>query len=91
MRTGWLGSYYGAPIVAIDQQYDNPEDYNAMIPENLVLVIGENVGDFVVYGDPKEDNWTNKEVVPPQWYLRLYQQFGMIIDKAMGIHVIEIT
>lgn len=91
MKTGFLGEYYGAKIVALEQQYDNPDDYNAMIPDNLVLVIGENVGDFVLFGEPKADEWTDKSVVPPQWYLRLYQQFGMIVDKAMGIHVIEIT
>lgn len=90
METGFLGKYYGAPIIALDQQYDNPEDYQPMIPENLVIVIGDNVGDFVIYGDENWDEWTNKEVFPPQWYLRLVQQFGMIIDKAMGIHVIEI-
>jgi hypothetical protein len=25
---------------------------------------------------------------PPYWYLELWQQFGMIIDKAQGIHVL---
>jgi len=91
MSTGFLGNYYGAPIVAIPQEYDNPEDYNALIPDNYVLVIGENVGDFITFGDPKWDEWTERQKIPPQWYLRVYQQFGLIIDKAMGIHVIEVT
>ena len=91
MQTGFLGNYYGARIIALDQQYDNPEDYTPMIPNDIVLVIGENVGDFILYDQPKVDEWTDKKPIPPQWYLRMSQQFGMIIDKASGIHVIKIT
>jgi len=91
MNTGWLGKYYGAPIVALAQEYDNPEDYNALLPTNKVLVIGEGVGEFITYGDVKSKQWINYEPTPPYWNLELYQRFGMIIDRAQGIHVIEIT
>jgi hypothetical protein len=91
MQTGWLGKYYGAPILAIQQEYDNPEDYNALLPANKVLVIGENVGDFITYGDVKTKQYDDMRPTPPQWYLELYQQFGLIITNASGIYVIEIT
>ena len=88
MATGFLGKYYGAPILALDQVYDNPEDYNALLPTDKVLVIGENVGEFITYGDVKTKEWVDQRPTPPQWYLELYQQFGMIIDRADGIYVI---
>lgn len=91
MANGWLGKYYGAPLLAIDQQYDNPEDYNALIPNDKILVIGHNVGEFITYGDVKTKEWEDMRPTPPQWYLEIYQQFGLIIDKAMGIYVINIT
>jgi len=91
MSTGWLGKYYGAPILAIDQQYDNPEDYNALIPADKIIVIGENVGEFITYGEVKTKEWTDMRPTPPQWFLELYQQFGLIIDKAAGIYIIELT
>ena len=91
MQTGWLGRYYGAPILAIEQQYDNPEDYNALIPTDKVIVVGENVGDFITYGDVKNKQWTDMRPTPPQWYLELYQQFGMIIDNAQGIYVLKVA
>lgn len=91
MRTGWLGKYYGAPLVALTQEYDNPEDYNALIPENKILVIGENVGEFITYGDVKMQQYNDMRPVPPQWILSLYESYGMIIDRADGIYVIEIT
>ena len=88
MQTGFLGRYYGARIIALDQQYDNPEDYNALIPTDKVIVIGENVGDFITYGDVRTKQWDDMRPTPPQWFYEIFQQFGMIIDRADGIYVI---
>jgi hypothetical protein len=88
MATGFLGKYYGARIIALDQQYDNPIDHTSLIPTDKVLVIGENVGEFITYGEVKTKEWSDMRPTPPQWYLELYQQFGMIIDRADGIHVL---
>lgn len=85
---GALGRYYGVPIKAIEQVWDNPEDYNTLIPTDKILVVGENVGEFITYGDVRTKQWSDMNPTPPQWMLELYQQFGMIIDNAMGIHVL---
>jgi hypothetical protein len=90
MSTGMLGNYYGAPLVVLEQEYDNPEDYNKLIPEDKILVIGQHVGTFITYGDVKTKEWTDNRPTPPYWNLELYQQFGMIIDNAMGISVITV-
>ena len=50
-NTGMLGKYYGVPILALDQIWDNPEDYNTLLPEDKILVIGNKVGEFITY-DP---------------------------------------
>lgn len=88
MATGWLGKYYGAPLIVLNQEYDNAEDYNTLIPEDKVLVIGQNVGEFITYGNVLTKEYTDPKPTPPQWFLEIYQQFGMIIDNAMGIYVI---
>lgn len=88
MKTGWLGVYYGAPIIAIDQVYDNPEDYNALLPNDKVLVVGHNVGEFITYGPAEFAQFADPEPTPPQWTLKLWQHHGMIIDRAEGIHVL---
>ncbi len=89
--TGWVGRYYGVPILGIDQIWDNPEDYNALLPEDKVLVIGKEVGEFITYGPVRTKQWTDWNPTPPQFYLEIYQQFGMIIDNAQGIYVIDVT
>jgi len=88
LNSGWIGTYYGVPIKLVEQTYDNPEDYNKQVPEDKVLVLGENVGEFVLYGDVKNKQWEDMNPTPPAWFLELYQQFGMIIDNAEGIYVI---
>jgi len=90
-RTGFLGKYYGANIVALEQVWDNLVDYSKLLEDRYVLVLGENVGEFISYGEPRWKEWTNMEPTPPQWNLELYQQFGMIIDRAQGIYVIDIS
>ena len=90
-QDGWLGRYYGVPFVSIPQVWDNIEDYNTLVPTDIVLVIGHDAGEFITYGDVKSKQWTDMNPTPPQWYLELYQQFGMIIDNAMGIYAIKIT
>jgi hypothetical protein len=90
-QTGWLGRYYGAPIVALDQIYDNPIDYKPLLPEDKVIVIGENVGDFIFYGDTKSQNYEDMRIIPPQYVLNIYQQFGMLITNAQGIHVLKLA
>lgn len=91
MATGFLGKYYGARLIALDQIYDNPADYNALLPNDIVLVIGESVGEFITYGEVRTKEWSDMRPTPPQWYLELYQQFGMIIDRADGIHVLQLS
>lgn len=89
MQTGWLGKWYGVPIIALDQVYDNPDDYNALIPNDKVLVISENAGEFVTFGEPKSSTYDDNRPVPPYTYMTLYQQYGLIVDNAQGIYVID--
>lgn len=88
---GFLGRYYGVPIVALDQVWDNIEDFNPLIPDDKVLVLGESVGEFITYGEVRTKQWTDMNPTPPQFMLELYQQFGMIIDNARGIYVLEVV
>lgn len=91
LKTGWLGSYLGVPIVVAPQTYDYPDSHNKMFPEDKLLVIGENVGEFITYGDVKAQEWTENKVVPPQWNTVIYQSFGLLVTNAQGIYVIAVS
>ena len=91
MRAGSLGNYYGVPIIAINQVWDNPEDYRALLPTDKVLVVGENVGEFITFGPERSKEYTDNQPTPPYWHMDIVQQFGMIIDNAMGIGVLKVS
>jgi hypothetical protein len=88
MRTGFLGRWYGAPIIALNQEYDNPEDYNALLPTDKILVIGENVGEFITYGAPQSKDYQDMRPTPPYQYFEIWQRYSMMIDRADGLYVI---
>jgi hypothetical protein len=91
LKTGKVGTYYGAPLISVDQIYDNPEDYKAMLPVDKILVIGENVGEFITYGEPRWKQWSDMNPTPPMWNIEVYQQFGMLVDFAEGIYIIKVV
>lgn len=88
-QTGFLGKYYGAQLLHIDQIYDAPDTYQGLFPDDKILVIGQNVGEFILYGDVFTKQWEDMNPTPPQWFLEIYQQYGLIIDNAQGIYVID--
>lgn len=90
-RTGWVGSWYGAPIVAMDQVWNDPLNYQPLVPNRYVIVVAHNVGEFITYGPVKWKQWEDMRPTPPDWYLELYQQFGIIVDRADGVFVIDCT
>ena len=90
-KTGWVGQWYGANVVALDQVWNNLVAYVPQIPNRYVLVIAEKAGEFITYGDVKWKQWEFMEPTPPDWNVELYQQFGLIIDNAQGIYVIDVT
>ena len=89
MRTGFLGRWYGAPIIALNQEYDNPEDYNALLPTDKVLVLGENVGEFITYGAPRPKDYQDMRPTPPYQYFEIWQKYSMIVDRAEGVFVLD--
>lgn len=91
LRGGWLGQYYGVPILAIDQVRDNFESYTKLIPEDKVLVIGDKVGKFITYGPVNPQEYTDPRVIPPQWNFDLWQQFGLVVLNATGIGVLAVS
>jgi len=54
LRSGWIGQYRGVSnIIGLDQIWNDPEDNEALLPENYVVVIGQKAGEFVTFGDPQ--------------------------------------
>jgi hypothetical protein len=87
-------SYRGVSnIVRIPQIFDNTEyPPIPLLPTDFVLVVGDNVGEFITYGGPQFKEYIDNRPTPPYWNYETWIQFGMMIWNARGIVKIgEIT
>lgn len=86
-------SYRGVSnIVRIPQLFDKTQyPPTPLLPDDFVLVIGDNVGEFITYGGAQTKEWTDMEPTPPNWTYETYIQFGMQIFNARGITKIACT
>jgi hypothetical protein len=87
-RTGWVGQYKGIPLVTVPLDRD-PVTNTVLVPEYKVLVVGQNVGDFVTFGDTYTQEYTDMRLVPAQWNLTFVDEFAFLVDNAQGLGVIE--
>lgn len=92
LSNGWIGRYRGVSnIIGLEQQWDNPEDNTPMIPEQYVLVVGGNAGEFVTFGDVMWKDYVDNRPTPPYFVLEAVVQWGLVVDWAENIFVIKIT
>lgn len=82
-----IESYRGVSnIVRIPQLFDNTEYPPVpLLPTNFVLVVGDNVGEFITYGGPQYKEFVDNRPTPPYWNYETWVQFGMMIWNAKGI------
>jgi hypothetical protein len=86
-------SYRGVSnIVRIKQIFDETSYPKVpLLPTNFVLVIGEDIGQFITYGGPQFKEYVDNEPTPPYWNYETWLQFGMMIWNALGLVKIEVT
>jgi len=86
-------SYRGVSnIIRIPQIFDysnNPP--TPLLPTDFVLVIGEDVGEFITYGDAQTKEYIDNRPTPPYWNYETWVQFGMMVWNARGIVKLKVT
>lgn len=86
-------SYRGVTnIVRVKQIFDESEfPPKPLLPTDFILVVGDDIGEFITYGGVETKEWTDMEPTPPYWHYFIYQQFGMMIWNARGLVKIKVT
>lgn len=86
-------SYRGVSnIIRIPQIYDRTAYPPVpLLPTDYVLVVGDNIGEFITYGGPQTKEFVDNRPTPPYWNYETWVQFGMIIDNARGLVKIAVT
>ena len=86
-------SYRGVSnIVRLKQIFDESEyPPKPLLPNDYVLVIGEDIGQFITYGGPQFKEFIDNRPTPPYWNYETYVQFGMMIWNTKGVVKIKVT
>jgi hypothetical protein len=92
-RSGRISEFKGAPLVELPQIYKR--DLNgydtALIPEDKVIVVGDNAGEFVLYGGVESWEHVDTSIEPPDYSLAMMRGFGIIVDRPENIAVIKVA
>lgn len=80
-------SYRGVTnIIRVPQIFDETVfPKRPLLPNDYVLVVGEDIGQFVTYGGPGVKEYIDNEPTPPYWHYDTWVQFGMMVWNAMGV------
>lgn len=93
LNTNRIAAYKGVPIIELPQVFRNqlPNLRERLIPDDKILVIGENAGEIITYGDVRYQDYTDNAIQPPDYVLHAYQSYGMVVDMPENIGVIKLT
>lgn len=86
-------SYRGVSnIVRVPQIFDKSESpWRPLLPTDYLLVIGDDIGEFVTYGGPQTKEYVDNRPTPPYWNYETWVQFGMMVWNAKGVVKIKVT
>lgn len=86
-------SYRGVSnIIRIPQIFDDSEyPPKPLLPTDFVLVVGDNIGEFITYGAAETKEFTDMRPTPPYWNYETWVQFGMMIWNARGLVKLKVT
>lgn len=86
-------SYRGVSnIVRVKQIFDETTyPRRPLLPDNYILVIGEDIGQFITYGGPEYKEYVDNRPTPPYWNYETWVQFGMMVWNAQGVVKLKVT
>jgi hypothetical protein len=93
LNTNRVTSYKGIPIIETPQIFRNqlPTPREALLPEDQILVIGQNAGEILLYGGVEFQEHTDTSIQPADYVLHAWQKYGLVVDMPQNIGVIKVV
>lgn len=87
-KTGKLGVYRGATILAVPEVLD-PVTNKSLVPKNRLYIVSSKIGYAGTYGDAKTGQETN--INDWTWNARIDKEWGATVTDPKGLYVIEVA
>lgn len=93
LSTMRVSMYMGIPLIELPQIFANqlPNLRQALIPEDKILVVGDNAGEILMYGGVEYQDYTDMTIQPADYILNAWMSYGMIVDMPENLGVIKLT
>jgi hypothetical protein len=93
LNTNRVTTYKGIPIIETPQVFRNqlPTPREALLPEDQILVIGQNAGEILLYGNVEYQEHTDTTIQPADYVLHAWQKYGLVVDMPENIGVIKVV
>lgn len=90
-RTGKVSEYLGSPVIDIPQITANtlPSLNRKLIRDDIVLVIGDDVGNIVQYDTFEEQEHVDTSKQPADYQYHTWNAWSVLVDRPEGIVVIK--
>lgn len=90
-NTNRVSRYRNVPVIEVPQIRANtlPTIDRKLVRDDMVLVIGEDVGEVVQYGAPEDQEHVDTSKQPADWQYHTWQAWGLLIDQPEGLVLIE--
>jgi hypothetical protein len=93
LNTNRVTTYKGIPIIETPQVFRNqlPTPREPLLPEDQILVIGQNAGEILLYGGVEYQEHTDTTIQPADYVLHAWQKYGLVVDMPENIGVIKVV
>jgi hypothetical protein len=92
-NTNTVSRYLGIPVVTIPQILGNtlPTINRKLVRDDVVLIVGDNAGEIVLYGAPEDQEFIDGSKQPAEWQYHTWQSFGILLDRPEAITVVKVA
>jgi hypothetical protein len=93
LTTNRVSSYKGIPLIELPQVFTNqlPDFREKLIPDNQIILVGQNAGEILMYGNVEYQDYTDMTIQPADYILNAWMSYGMVVDMPENIGVIKLT
>lgn len=93
LNTNRVSYYMGVPLIELPQVFKNdlPNPRAALIPEDKIILVGNNAGEVLLYGGTEYQESVDMNIQPADYTLHAWMSYGLVVDMPQNIGVIKIT
>jgi hypothetical protein len=91
--TGMVSAYNGIPVVVLPQvtNYVYPTQNNKLVRDDVVVIVGQDAGIIALRGEMEMQEHIETRVQPAEYWLHVWQRYGIVINARERVAIYHIV